>query len=99
VELTDELIDHLADLARLEFSPGEKESIRKDLQNMIRFVDKLSGMDLEGVVPVLHMTDEENRFRDDRPENLMRQEEALSNAPMTDGNYFKVPKVIKKPNE
>ena len=93
------LIDHLSELARLKFDAAEKEEIKKDLQRMISFVDKLNELDTTGVQPMLHMTDEKNVFREDVPEGSVTREEALKNAPMTDGVYFKVPKVISNPSK
>jgi len=99
MEVTDELIDNLAELACLEFSSSEKEEIKKDLERMIAFIDKLNELDTTGVVPQLHMTDEINILRDDVLEGSITRAEALKNAPLTDGIYFKVPKVIKNPSE
>jgi aspartyl-tRNA(Asn)/glutamyl-tRNA(Gln) amidotransferase subunit C len=96
MEVTDELIDNLSNLARLEFSATEKEAIRKDLQRMIGFVEKLGELDTAGVEPLLHMSPETNVLRDDIPAGSVNRAAALSNAPATDGTYFKVPKVIRK---
>jgi aspartyl-tRNA(Asn)/glutamyl-tRNA(Gln) amidotransferase subunit C len=94
MEVNDDLIDHLSELARLEFSPQEKEGIKKDLQKMISFVEKLKELDTHGVSPVSHMTGESNRLREDLVGGSCSREEALLNAPSTEGIYFKVPKVI-----
>ena len=96
MEVTDSMIDNLADLSRLKFNEVEKEEIKKDLQRMISFVDKLNELDTTGVKPLLHMTDEMDVYREDIVQGSMPKEEAMKNAPLTDGNYFKVPKVIKK---
>jgi aspartyl-tRNA(Asn)/glutamyl-tRNA(Gln) amidotransferase subunit C len=99
MEVNDELINHLSDLARLEFNAKEKEGIKKDLQKMISFVEKLKELDTTGVIPVSHMTDEVNRLREDIAGGSCSREEALRNAPFTDGVYFKVPKVINNSSE
>ena len=96
MEVTDALIDNLSNLARLEFKQEEKEEIRKDLQRMIAFVEKLREVDTAGVEPLLHMSPGINVLREDIVGGSMGREEALSNAPSTDGVYFKVPKVIRK---
>ena len=96
MEVTDELIDNLSNLARLEFNSAEKEEIRKDLQRMILFVEKLAELDTTGVEPLLHMSPETDILRDDIPGGSVSRAAALSNAPSTDGAYFKVPKVIRK---
>jgi aspartyl-tRNA(Asn)/glutamyl-tRNA(Gln) amidotransferase subunit C len=96
MEVTDELIDNLSNLARLEFAAADKEQIRKDLQRMILFVEKLGELDTTGVEPLLHMSQETNVLREDIPFGSVDRAAALSNAPATDGTYFKVPKVIRK---
>jgi len=96
MEVTNELIDNLANLARLEFDESEKTGIKADLQRMIAFVEKLQEADTTGVEPLLHMGDAMNAYRADEVKNSMQKQTALSNAPGADADYFKVPKVIKK---
>lgn len=96
MEVNDALVKNLADLARLEFNDQERAEIKKDLQRMISFVDKLNELNTEGVEPLLHMSDAENVYREDVLQGSVSREEGLKNAPDTDGIFFKVPKVIKK---
>ena len=96
MEVNDALIDNLSNLARLEFNAADKEEIRKDLQRMILFVEKLSELDTTGVEPLLHMSPETNVLREDTLRGSVSREAALANAPAADGTYFKVPKVIRK---
>ena len=96
MEVNDQLVEKLAVLARLEFNEQEKEIIKKDLQRMIEFVDKLNELDVKGVEPLQHMSDVVNVLREDRVEGSIGRGEGLKNAPDTDGIYFKVPKVIRK---
>jgi aspartyl-tRNA(Asn)/glutamyl-tRNA(Gln) amidotransferase subunit C len=96
MEVTDKLIEKVAHLARLKFDNAEKEAIKKDLQRMIEFADKLNELDLENVEPLLHMSEEVNVLREDEIKGSVSREEALKNAPEHDEKFFKVPKVIKK---
>jgi aspartyl-tRNA(Asn)/glutamyl-tRNA(Gln) amidotransferase subunit C len=96
MEVNDALIDNLSNLARLEFNAADKEEIRKDLQRMILFVEKLGELDTTGVEPLLHMSPETNVLREDILQGSVSREAALANAPATDGTWFKVPKVIRK---
>ena len=96
MEVTDLLIDNLAKLSHLSFSEQEKKEIKADLQEMISFIEKLKEVDTEGVEPLLHMSTNINVLRDDVVQGSVSREEAVKNAPETDGTYFKVPKVIKK---
>lgn len=96
MEVNDELVDKLAHLARLHFECVEKTAIKKDLQQMIVFIQKLNELDTTDIEPLLHISDQTNRFREDAIENNITRGEALANAPVGDNLFFKVPKVIKK---
>ena len=96
MEVNDALIDKLSHLARLKFDASEKEEIKKDLQKMIAFVEKLNELDTTGVEPLLHMSDEINALREDEVKGSIRREDALKSAPAHDEQFFKVPKVIRK---
>jgi len=93
------MVDKLAHLSRLQFDETEKAAIKNDLQRMIAFVEKLDELNLEGVKPLLHISEEVNVLREDEVKGSINREEALKNAPLHDEQFFKVPKVIKNPNE
>ena len=97
MEVNDKLVDKVAHLSRLKFDDLEKESIKKDLQSMIAFADKLNELNLDGIEPMIHMSDEVNVLRDDEVKGSISRSAALKNAPEHDGKFFKVPKVIKPP--
>jgi aspartyl-tRNA(Asn)/glutamyl-tRNA(Gln) amidotransferase subunit C len=96
MEVNDLLIDNLAKLSHLSFSEQEKKEIRADLQEMISFIEKLKEVNTDGVEPLLHMSSNVNMLREVVVQGSVSREEALKNAPETDGTFFKVPKVIKK---
>lgn len=96
MQITDEMIDKLAKLAKLNFNEDEKSVIKNDLEKMIGFVEKLNELDLSGVEPLMHMSQSGNVLRDDVVEGSISREKALQNAPQTDGQFFMVPKVIRK---
>ena len=96
MEVNDAMVDKLAHLSRLQFNETEKAEIKNDLQRMIAFVEKLNELDLDGVKPMLFMSDEVNVLREDEIKGSISREEALKNAPLHDKQFFKVPKVIKK---
>ncbi|MFL9482295.1 Asp-tRNA(Asn)/Glu-tRNA(Gln) amidotransferase subunit GatC [Chitinophagaceae bacterium LWZ2-11] len=96
MEITIETVEKLAALARLRFNEDEKQSMTHDLKNMISFVEKLQELDTTGIEPVLHMGDAVNALRKDEVKGSISRDEALSNSPVKDQQFFKVPKVIKK---
>lgn len=99
MEVTSEMIDRLATLAKLKFSEEEKKDLKTDLEQMIGFVEKLKEVDTTGTEPLLHITEAVNVLREDEVRQTITREEALLNAPLTDGIFIKVPKVIKKETE
>lgn len=96
MEISNETIDHIAHLARLEFEGDKKEAIRGDLQRIISFMDKLQEVNTDEVEPLIFMTDEVNHLREDLVEETLTQEEVLLNAPKRDSDYFRIPKVLNK---
>ncbi|MBL7722800.1 MAG: Asp-tRNA(Asn)/Glu-tRNA(Gln) amidotransferase subunit GatC [Chitinophagaceae bacterium] len=96
MEVNDQLVEKLAHLSRLQFNESEKAEIKNDLQRMIGFVEKLNELNLDGVEPLMHMSEEMNVLREDEIKGSVSREEALKNAPLHDDQFFKVPKVIKK---
>jgi aspartyl-tRNA(Asn)/glutamyl-tRNA(Gln) amidotransferase subunit C len=96
MEINDTLIDKLASLSKLHFNEAEKAGIKSDLEKMLQFVDKLNELDTNGVEPLLHISTNVNILRKDLAANMLTRENALLNAPLTDGSFFKVPKVIRK---
>ena len=96
MQVTDALVDKIANLAKLSFNEVEKKEIREDLEKMIGFVDQLNSIDISGTEPLMHMSSEVNVLRDDEVSGSVSTEEALKNAPRSAGPFFTVPKVINK---
>jgi len=96
MQITDEIIDHLAHLARLDFTGVQKEQIKSDLEKIIGFVDQLSEINTEGVEPLIFMTASQNVLREDISKETLSQNDALKNAAVHDTDYFKIPTVLKK---
>ena len=96
MKINDDLVQHIAHLARLEFQGEDLKAIKGDMQNIIGFMDKLSELDTDEVEPLIFMSDEVNVLREDVVEKTVTSEEALKNAPKKDSDYFRIPKVLDK---
>jgi aspartyl-tRNA(Asn)/glutamyl-tRNA(Gln) amidotransferase subunit C len=96
MDISNELIDKLSDLAKLQFEGEEKERIKQDLNKILSFVDKLSELDTHNVEPLIFMSDAVNVLRDDIVKQEINHEEAMLNAPKKDSDYFRVPKFLDK---
>ncbi len=93
--LTREEVQHVAHLARLEFSEEELERFTRELSQILDYMAKLSELDTTGVEPTYHALRLENRFREDQVRPSFPPEEILENAPEKEGTSFVVPRVIR----
>ena len=96
MKITDETVDELAHLARLQFEDEKKERIKADLERILDFCEQLNQVDTDGVEPLIYLSDRVNNLRPDDVRVDITQDEALKNAPDADSDYFRVPKVINK---
>ena len=96
MNIDEALIDKLAHLSKLQFSAEEKIALQKDLQGMIGLVERMNELDTTGVEPLLHINNARNILRADKVGGQLPTKEALKNAPDNDGQFFRVPKVIRK---
>jgi len=84
----------VAHLARLNLNEEELAKITGQLDNILSYIEKLSELDTEGVVPTTHAHNSVNAFREDSVASSLPREESLANAPADNGEMFKVPRII-----
>ena len=96
MKIDEELLLKLSDLARVNIDKSGKEKLKKDLSDIITWMEKLKEVDTTDVEPLTNMSQEVNRWREDEEGTPMDREIALKNAPIHDDKYFHVPKVLKK---
>ncbi len=94
MKITAETVQELCDLARLHLDPDEAERMRNDLERILEYVEKLSELDTEGVPPTAHVVEIATPLRPDEASGVLPVEEAVRNAPATEGGAFVVPKVL-----
>lgn len=92
--ITDETIEYVGILAKLELSEEEKEQAKKDMANMLDYIDTLNELDTKGVEPMSHVFPVHNVFREDVVTNDDDRENILANAPESKDGSFQVPKTI-----
>jgi aspartyl-tRNA(Asn)/glutamyl-tRNA(Gln) amidotransferase subunit C len=85
-------LDKLAHLSRLTLAPERKAQLEQDMEKILGFVAKIERMELEGVEPLVHLSDEVNVLRPDVVEQTVSHAEAMKNAPGADTDYFRVPR-------
>lgn len=92
--ISDETIEYVGILAKLELSDEEKERAKKDMGEMLDYIDKLNELDTGGVEPMSHVFPVNNVFREDVVTNGDGSVDTLANAPEKKDGGFKVPKTI-----
>lgn len=108
MSITEKDVIYVADLANLELTAEERVRFAKDLSSILEYIARLNELNTDDVPP---MTQISERFRssgeplaelslsvqrEDSPTPCLPHEDALKNAPVTDGDFFKVPKVIER---
>ena len=92
--ISDETIEYVGILAKLELSEDEKENAKKDMEEMLDYIDKLGELDTSSVEPLSHVFPVHNVFREDEVNERDGRENTLAKAPERNGDSFVVPKTI-----
>ena len=100
-------VSYVADLAHLELTPEERTRMLKDLNSILAYVERLNQLDTSNVEPMAQVASRYGVAKDTTPGEAfayamrsdelspcLPHDEAMENAPQTDGTFFKVPKVI-----
>ena len=87
-------VTHLATLARLALSDGEREAVREDLEHIIAMVDVMQSVDTEGIRPMAHPHDATARLRQDRVTEEVDRAVFQAHAPETAEGFYLVPRVV-----
>jgi len=94
MKITEKIVEHVADLARLEFDMEEKILFVEQLNSILLYMEKINELDTSKVPPTSHVIPINNVYRDDTVSESFDREEIFAIAPETYRGYFKVPKII-----
>lgn len=90
----DPLILKLQKLAKLDLDPGERESMKQELDKMIGMFDAISEVDTDGLEPLVYVSESFDNLRNDEVCEGLSLAELAQIAPSMEQNYIAVPKVI-----
>ena len=93
-KISDETIEYVGILAKLELSAEEKEAAKSDMEQMLDYIDTLNELDTTGIEPMSHVFPVNNVFREDVVTNGDGSSDTVANAPLMKDQSFKVPKTI-----
>jgi aspartyl-tRNA(Asn)/glutamyl-tRNA(Gln) amidotransferase subunit C len=92
------LISKLENLAQLQLSDGEHESIGKDLNAILSMIEHMNQLDTTDIAPLVYLHENENRMRKDTISGQTARNIAMINCPEHTNVFIKVPKIINKEN-
>ena len=87
-------VEYVAGLAQLRLTEDEKNRLVREMDDILAYMDQLNELDTDAVEPMMHAMEMTNVFRQDETGASLPREEALMNAPMHDGEYFLVPRIL-----
>ncbi len=87
-------VGYVAELARLELTDEEKAVFQPQLENIVKYVEKISSVNVDGVEPMMHGRVLVNAFREDEVRPSLPTSVALANAPKRVGDEFLLPKIV-----
>ena len=87
-------VAYVAKLARITLTEDEAKTFQKQLDDVLKYVEKLGQLDVTGIDAAAHALPVFNVFREDAPRDWFTAEQALSNAPRQANGLFVVPKVV-----
>ena len=99
MKITDEQLDHIARLARLRLTDEERTRLRKDLDDIVGYVEKLNEIDVDGIEPTSHALEQKNVFLAPDAAHPLHAADALKNAPLRHRDFFDIPRVIEEVEE
>jgi aspartyl-tRNA(Asn)/glutamyl-tRNA(Gln) amidotransferase subunit C len=94
MSLTRDDVKKVSLLARLELSEQELDLMTTQLSAIVGYVEQLSELNTDDVLPMAHAVEVTNVFRDDAVKPSLPRDEALRNAPKSDGECYNVPAVL-----
>ncbi len=87
-------LQQVVKLARIELTAGEQERLGPQLEEILKYVEKLNELDVDGVEPTAHAVPLTNVTRADEVRPSLPHGEAMRNAPRTANGLFIVPKIV-----
>lgn len=94
MSLTPDDVRKVVDLARLDLTEAELQTMSRQLSAIVDYVNQLQQVNTDGIEPLAHALDLHDVFRDDVPKPSLSEDEALANAPARKGNFYSVPAVF-----
>lgn len=99
MKVTEQDVLDVSGLANLELTEAERARLLRDLNSILAYIDRLNQLDTSAVPPMAQVSAglaPDSAMRADQARPSIPRQDALRSAPLSDGEFFKVPKVIEK---
>lgn len=96
MKITEQDINTVASLSRLRIRDEERSEVTAQLDKFLTYVENLQAIDTTDIEPTTYALPMQNVFRADKVKPSLDRELALSNAPLAEDGYFKVPRVLEE---
>ena len=96
MKVTEQDIKTVASLSRLKIDATESAEVVEQLDKFLTYVENLQSIDTENIEPTTYALPMQNVFRADEVKPSLDRELAISNAPLAEDGYFKVPRVLEE---
>lgn len=94
MKISQQEIEKIAHLARLELQPEKVEELKESINRVLDWMDALNAVDTSQVEPLVHITEALNHYREDEAKSTLDRAKALELGPDANDKFFKVPQVI-----
>lgn len=94
VEVTDELINKIEILSKLQLNEDERKQAKSDMEKMLEYIDILGEVETDNVTGITHFNDDVNVFREDEIFEYNEADKIVNNAPESNAGMFGVPKTV-----
>ena len=94
MEITTQLVEHLAELSRIEFTAEETENFKNEFQKTLQQIDALEKADTNGIELKLNLLDAETEIKEDIAHQSLSKNDAIKNAPDSFGSSVAVPLMV-----
>ncbi len=93
--INESVILKLEKLAKLKLDQDEQAILMKDINEILKMVEKLNELDTDGVEPLVYLNLDVSPLDEDVPRDMLSQKDALANAPESQDGFFRVKRFLK----
>ncbi|MDK2864400.1 MAG: aspartyl-tRNA(Asn)/glutamyl-tRNA(Gln) amidotransferase subunit [Thermotogota bacterium] len=96
IKINDDLFEKIERLAKLSLEPQEREELKKDLNEILAYMEMLDELNVSNVEPLYTPVESETSLREDQVKEFDNVQGIVGNFPEEEDGLLKVSKVIQR---